>query len=53
MGQRKAKAERKMDVIRLRVTDEQKRVLTQAAHRAGLELSGWLRSLALREARKD
>jgi hypothetical protein len=40
----------KGDVVRMRVTAEQKRSLETAAERAGLELSAWLRQLALRAA---
>jgi len=40
----------KGDVVRMRVTSEQKRALEGAAQRAGLELSAWLRQLALRAA---
>jgi uncharacterized protein (DUF1778 family) len=40
----------KDDVVRMRVTPDQKRALTDAANRAGLELSAWLRQLALRAA---
>jgi len=40
----------KDDVVRMRVTVEQKRALENAANRAGLELSAWLRQLALRAA---
>lgn len=40
----------KDDVVRMRVTTEQKRALENAANRAGLELSTWLRQLALRAA---
>jgi uncharacterized protein (DUF1778 family) len=50
MKRRKVKAERKDDVIRLRVTSEQKQTLIDAAKAAGLEVSAWLRSLGLREA---
>jgi uncharacterized protein (DUF1778 family) len=50
MKRRKMKAERKEEVIRLRVTGEQKQTLVQAAKAAGLEVSAWLRSLGLREA---
>ena len=46
----KVKAQRKDEVIRLRVTTEQKRTLIQAAQSAGLEVSACPRSLALREA---
>jgi len=40
----------KDDVVRMRVTAEQKQALEEAAGRAGLELSAWLRQLALRAA---
>jgi uncharacterized protein (DUF1778 family) len=40
----------KDDVVRMRVTAEQKRALVEAAERDGLELSAWLRQLALRTA---
>lgn len=40
----------KDDVVRMRVTSEQKEALTAAAAREGLELSAWLRQLALRAA---
>jgi len=52
MPRRKVKAERKEAVVRLRVTEEQRRMLFAAAQHAGLELSAWLRSLGLREARR-
>lgn len=41
---------RKDDMIRIRVTKAQKRVLIDAAEGAGLEVSTWLRVLGLREA---
>jgi len=40
----------KDDVIRMRVTSEQKAAIVAAAERDGLELSAWLRQLALRAA---
>jgi hypothetical protein len=40
----------KDDVVRMRVTAEQKQALMDAAARDGLELSAWLRQLALRAA---
>lgn len=40
----------KDDVVRMRVTAEQKQALMDAASRDGLELSAWLRQLALRAA---
>lgn len=52
---RKARAKaservRKDDVVRMRVTADQKSALENAAAREGLELSAWLRQLALRAA---
>jgi uncharacterized protein (DUF1778 family) len=44
------KAVRKEEIIRLRVTAEQKQMLTEAAERAGLGVSSWLLMLGLREA---
>jgi len=41
---------RKDDVVRMRVSGEQKQALMAAAEREGLELSAWLRQLALRAA---
>jgi uncharacterized protein (DUF1778 family) len=40
----------KDDVVRMRVSAEQKQALAGAAEREGLELSVWLRQLALRAA---
>jgi len=47
---RKPKDDRKGDVIRMRVTADQKDAITSAASRDGLEVSQWLRQLALRAA---
>lgn len=47
---RTAKVVLKDDVVRMRVTVEQKRAIEDAANRAGLEVSSWLRQLALRAA---
>ncbi len=41
---------RKDEVVRMRVTAVQKAALEEAAVRDGLELSAWLRQLALRAA---
>lgn len=41
---------RKDDVVRMRIPAEQKQALIAAAERDGLELSAWLRQLALRAA---
>jgi hypothetical protein len=40
----------KDDVVRVRVSAEHKQALMRAAEREGLELSAWLRQLALRAA---
>jgi uncharacterized protein (DUF1778 family) len=40
----------KGDVIRMRVTSDQKNAIVAAAERDGLEVSAWLRQLALRAA---
>lgn len=40
----------KDDVVRMRIPADQKQALTEAANREGLELSAWLRQLALRAA---
>lgn len=52
MASKKKKATKplKGDVIRMRVTSEQKAAIMAAAERDGLELSQWLRQLALRAA---
>jgi uncharacterized protein (DUF1778 family) len=41
---------RKDSVVRMRVSADDKEALEKAADRAGLDLSVWLRQLALREA---
>ncbi len=48
---RKPESERKEDVIKVTCTAEQKRVITEHADALGLDVSSWLRSLALREAK--
>lgn len=50
MQRRKPRRERKEASILIRLTDDQKTILTQAAKKTGLGLSGWVLSLALREA---
>ncbi len=40
----------KDDVVRMRIPAVQKQALVEAAAREGLELSAWLRQLALRAA---
>lgn len=48
---RKADEDRKGLMLRVRVTAEQKRVLTAAAEKSGLDVSSWLRSLGVERAR--
>jgi predicted HicB family RNase H-like nuclease len=50
MKRRKPKSERKEATIVIRLTREQKETLTQAAKKTGLGLSGWVLSLALKQA---
>jgi len=50
MKHRKPKGERKEEELRLRLTAAQKEAFTKAARLAGLDLSNWLRSIAVREA---
>jgi uncharacterized protein (DUF1778 family) len=49
---RKPKKERKSAVILIRVTDEQKGTLSDAAMEAGLELSAWIRTVCLEKAKR-
>jgi uncharacterized protein (DUF1778 family) len=50
---KRRKEVRKEDSIRIRVTEEQKQTLTEAAERSGLGVSSWMLSVGLREANKD
>ena len=52
MAHRKMKAFRKDVTVRMRVTAEQRRLMAEAAQLTGLDLSAWLRTLAVQEARK-
>jgi len=40
------------DLIRIRVTEEQKQVFEEVAQIAGLDVSSWLRSLGVREVQR-
>ena len=51
MRPKKQKAERKDQVVQVRVTDEQKKLLEVAADAAGADLSTWIRMVALEKAR--
>jgi uncharacterized protein (DUF1778 family) len=46
----KAIKARKEEIVRFRVTDEQKEAFLSAAEKEGLDVSAWLRQLALRAA---
>lgn len=50
MRRRKPKCDRKEATILIRLTEGQKATIAQAAKKVGLGLSGWVLSLALREA---
>ena len=50
MKHRKTKAERKGELLRIRLTTEQKELFVRTASREGLDVSAWLRSLGLRAA---
>jgi uncharacterized protein (DUF1778 family) len=45
---RKPKAERKEELIRVRVTADQKQAFIEAADKEGLDVSSWLRRLGMR-----
>jgi hypothetical protein len=47
---RKPARERKEELIPIRVTSEQRQRLKEAADRAGLDLSSWLRMVGLKAA---
>ena len=49
MKRRKPKSDRKETSVRIRLTEEQKATMTEKAKAVGLDLSGWVRTLALRE----
>ena len=50
---RKPASQRKENAIRVLATDAQKKLITDAAAKAGLGVSAWLLALGLREARKE
>jgi len=50
---RKALRDLKQDLIQIRVTAEQRQTLKQAADRAGLDLSSWMRMVGLKAASGD
>ncbi|MBI3770869.1 MAG: DUF1778 domain-containing protein [Deltaproteobacteria bacterium] len=52
MKRRKPAARRKAESVHIRMTADQKRILAAAADHAGLDLSGWLRSLGLEKAKE-
>jgi uncharacterized protein (DUF1778 family) len=49
---RKPKQSRKEQLIQIRVTGAQKRIMAEAAERAGLDLSSWLRQLGIKAAKE-
>jgi Mobilization protein NikA len=48
---RKPKAQRKEELVRIRLTREQKEMFVNSAADAGLDVSSWLRSLGLQAIR--
>ncbi len=52
MVKKSGEARRRGTAIQVRVTEEEKRLLTEAAQKAGSGLSAWLRAVALKEARR-
>jgi uncharacterized protein (DUF1778 family) len=53
MAAKRRKKVTKDKSVQVRVTDEQKAILSKAAERSGLGLSSWLLMLGLREADAD
>lgn len=47
---RKPRSQRKGEMLRVRLTSEQKELFVSSAAQAGLEVSSWLRSIGVREA---
>ena len=49
---RKPKSERKQTVLSIRVTEVQRQIFEDAARFVGLDISNWMRSISIREARR-
>jgi len=49
---KKAETQTKMQTIHLRVTSVQKQLIVAAAEREGLDLSAWVRMVAVKAARR-
>ena len=52
VAHRKSAEDRKELMVKVRVTEDQKRTLARAADRDGLDVSSWLRNLGLQRARE-
>lgn len=50
---RKPTGTRKDEVIRIRVTEEQRQLFARAAERDGRDVSSWLRNLGVRAAQQE
>lgn len=48
----KADAERKSNMLRIRLTEEDRQILESAAELSGLDTSTWARSILLRSAKR-
>lgn len=49
---KKAAGQKKELMLRVRVTEDQRRILIEAAQKAGLDVSSWLRAVAIERARE-
>jgi uncharacterized protein (DUF1778 family) len=53
MKRRKSKAQRKEELVRIRLTEDQKRMFVNSATAAGLDVSSWLRALGIQAVRQS
>jgi len=52
MKRRKPKSQRKEELVRIRLTSEQKEMFVNGAAAAGLDVSSWLRTLGIQAIRQ-
>jgi Mobilization protein NikA len=52
MKRRKPKAQRREELVRIRLTREQKEMFVNSAAAAGLDVSSWLRTLGIQAVRQ-
>jgi uncharacterized protein (DUF1778 family) len=53
LSRKKSADDRKGNVVKVRLTDSQKEALQTAASKSGLELSSWMRMVALKAAESE